>query len=262
MIQPLNVFYFECPNFGDAINPFIFGKITGRPIRRCNILATKQHVVGIGSIANWANPNSIVIGSGLANKTDEINPHCTIRLLRGPISADIARTGGNKSNFHLGDPVLALPKLLPINRAKTHDYGIIPHYVDYEKTMVLVGNKHPNVKVLDITTNPMLFIKDVFSCRKILSSSLHGLILADAYGIPNVKISISDSLFGDGTKFLDYYLSVGREFKEYPIEEVVNVETGTVANVFGDVKVKDLTENIIKSFSDLKTKPPVNAMWR
>ena len=50
---------------------------------------------------------------------------------------------------------------------------------------------------------------DVYK-RQILSSSLHGIILSDAYGIPNCWVEFSDDI-DKSFKFNDYYLSVGKE---------------------------------------------------
>ncbi|WP_156383835.1 hypothetical protein [Methylobacterium sp. Leaf456] len=54
-------------------------------------------------------------------------------------------------------------------------------------------------------------IDAVLSCRRILSSSLHGLILAHAYGIPATWLKISDRPLGDDFKFRDYWASIGRD---------------------------------------------------
>lgn len=260
--RPLHVFYFDIPNFGDAINPYLFGKVTGRTVVRCEKPSYKEHVIGVGSIANWANRFSIIIGAGLADKNDKICNLSRISLLRGPISADIARTCGNKSNFFVGDPVLALPKISSFKRNKNCDIGIIPHYVDYDKTKALMENTNSSIRLIDIRLPLKEFMHEVLSCRNIISSSLHGMIVSDAYGIPNIKVKIGDSVLGDGTKFEDYFLSVGRPEKEYTIEEILGLNHSQMLGLFEPVKIKDLTDNILKSFSVLSNNSKVNVTWR
>ena len=57
-------------------------------------------------------------------------------------------------------------------------------------------------------------IDTICACDVILSSSLHGLIISDAYAIPNVWIKLSDKVEGNGFKFKDYFLSVQRNTVE------------------------------------------------
>ena len=56
-------------------------------------------------------------------------------------------------------------------------------------------------------------IADLTSCELIFSSSLHGLIVADSFGIPNIHMELSDKLVGGNFKFEDYYSSVDKEHK-------------------------------------------------
>jgi hypothetical protein len=54
------------------------------------------------------------------------------------------------------------------------------------------------------------------SCRRIISSSLHGIIFAHAFDIPAAWVKISPRVIGDGFKFFDYYSSIGFQQEEIP----------------------------------------------
>ena len=56
------------------------------------------------------------------------------------------------------------------------------------------------------------------SCKSTISSSLHGLILSDLFGTPNVWLDPEGkSLSAGGWKFDDYFESQGRPFGENAI---------------------------------------------
>ena len=71
--------------------------------------------------------------------------------------------------------------------------------------------KNQGVKIIDICAGEKEFINELLEVENVISSSLHGLIMADAYGIPNARVNISNKLIGGHFKFKDYCLSVGRE---------------------------------------------------
>ena len=60
----------------------------------------------------------------------------------------------------------------------------------------------------------------ISGCTVVFSSSLHGLILADSYGIPNAHIIITNKLQGDTYKFEDYYSGVGRKYSNFNADSV------------------------------------------
>lgn len=45
----------------------------------------------------------------------------------------------------------------------------------------------------------------------VISSSLHGIIAAEALGVPAVWMEMSDAVEGKGLKFYDYFLGSGRQ---------------------------------------------------
>ena len=96
----------------------------------------------------------------------------------------------------VGDPALLLPKVYNPLVQKKHDLGIIPHYGHYEEILKTQSPAH----IIDPFLPTEQFINEVLSCNVIYSSSLHGLIVADAYGIPNKWV-----IYGDTFKYRDYY---------------------------------------------------------
>lgn len=64
---------------------------------------------------------------------------------------------------------------------------------------------NPIFKLLNVSDPPEKFFNDLFNCGYIASSSLHGLIFADSFQIPNMWFKIYDKLAGGDFKFNDYY---------------------------------------------------------
>jgi pyruvyltransferase len=104
-----------------------------------------------------------------------------------------------------GDPAMLMPLIVDAE-PKIYDLGIVPHYTHYEQ----VKERYPKHRVIKLRTNDCVdTIKQITQCRYIVSSSLHGIILAHAYGIPVAWAEFNTGLKGDGVKFLDHYASVG-----------------------------------------------------
>jgi pyruvyltransferase len=88
---------------------------------------------------------------------------------------------------------------------KEYDVGLVPHQIDYDWTV----SQFPNYHVINLTTDdPIKTAKEITKCRRIISSSLHGIICAHSFGIPAAWISSHNRLKGDGIKFEDYYASI------------------------------------------------------
>jgi hypothetical protein len=89
---------------------------------------------------------------------------------------------------------------------KEHDVGFIPHLIDINE----IKNRYPNEFIINLnTTDPQDIVTQITKCRRIVSSSLHGIITAHAYGIPAAWANSNKLITRySNTKFLDYYQSI------------------------------------------------------
>ena len=136
-----------------------------------------------------------------------LNPNAIWKSVRGPLTRNAVLYNGGQCPDIYGDPALLLP-LICDESNKEYDVGLIPHYTHYNALRVINKAKKHNYHIIDVrNSDPLEVVKEITKCRKIVSSSLHGIICAHAYGIPAAWINIP--LHGDQSKFHDHYQSVG-----------------------------------------------------
>lgn len=202
----------ETFNFGDWIGPKVVHGFTGRqPVHIRRTRKNRRALFTVGSIVGVVRRNnSDIWGSGL------IKP-----LTKEEISSKKKLTGikvhavrGKLTQEHLqndlawdvpdvfGDPALLLPELLPYNSGKNTDFVCVPHYVHRDKILAA----QQNIPVIDVRHEVSKIVNQIASSNAVVSSSLHGIIIAQAYGIPWVRLNVSDRpLTGTDFKFQDFY---------------------------------------------------------
>jgi len=232
--------YSKTQNFGDILNPILIAGLTGKKIIQVSSNKyNKPHCFVIGSILARATKHTTIWGSGLISQDSICNEvPAKICAVRGPLTRDVLLKQNIPCPEVYGDPALLLPKLFSPSIQKKYKLGIIPHYVDNEHPSLAKFVDDSDVKVLDIQDpNPYNFICHLLSCEKIISSSLHGIIVADAYGIPSLWGEFSDKVTGGGFKFFDYFASVGRNDTEaINMSKVLNVNH--LIDKFYDYEIK------------------------
>jgi pyruvyltransferase len=198
-------------NFGDAFNLWLVAKLSGnKAVRIQSEYFNGRHMMAAGSILDHARETTLVWGSGLIS--NDIHFHGVlnnVRAVRGRLTQKRLLEKGIPCPSVFGDPAILVPRLYkPQCNRKGGKFkiGIIPHYVDKTHSWLQPFLKQSDIHVIDIQQESIFgFIDDVCNCEIILSSSLHGLIIADAYGIPNVWIKLSEKVIGGDFKFMDYY---------------------------------------------------------
>jgi hypothetical protein len=166
----------------------------------------------IGSTIRFARPATTVVGAGVIDRRDRIDPRARYLAVRGPITAEIVRKAGGEPPEVQGDPAMLLPRFYHPPVQPTVPVGLVPHYVDRHDPQVAAWR---GVVIDVLRNNPLKVIDDIRKCEAVISSSLHGIIIAHAYGIPAAWVRLGGRLWGDDVKFDDYAASVGVELKPY-----------------------------------------------
>ena len=153
--------------------------------------------------------SGVVLGSGFLWEQNRIQfPTARIVGVRGRLTAE--RCGAPPFCI-LSDPGLLLGRWAPSDRQIKYSLGVIPHYIDYTSSPVqqLYRRFGDRIAIIDVRADPVAIVEQVSKCEVILSSALHGLVVADALGIPNRWLVLGDRVLGRGFKFNDYYSAFG-----------------------------------------------------
>jgi pyruvyltransferase len=205
-------------NFGDLLTGLLLKKFTGLSSEW--VEPANSELVMVGSILGQipSDYRGVIAGCGKIK-----NQHCShfsdakILALRGPLTAE-SITG----NYVLADPGLLADELVG-PQDKLYDLGIVPHWSDSELEFRPEFTKY-YPKIIRVDDDPLQVIREIGQCKKIVSSSLHGIILADAFGIPR-RVEMADRVLknpyeGGTFKFEDYSLSIGKKLLIGKTEEV------------------------------------------
>lgn len=211
-------------NWGDDINYWFFQEISDTKIISYDWslrsrLFKRPYVMGIGSVLTMFDiNNSIVWGSGILRPDLPFRGRPKeVRAVRGPLTRQKLIDSGIDCPEVYGDPALLLPLYYQPNVKKKYKLGIIEHIVHVNNP--LLDNIRHNLDVLVIKVGQykhwLDFVDEINMCETIISSSLHGLIISEAYKIPNVWMIFNEDESEKFFKYHDFFLSLGRD--RYPI---------------------------------------------
>lgn len=201
------LYFNSIPNVGDLVSGYLVSKISGKEFYKAQTRML-PHLSAVGSTLGVVSKMTHVWGSGLIdgklsnrgllrNKVHALRGHNTLNEINKYFSTSI--------KCPLGDPAILMSEYYDREVPKKYQFGLVPHFDEYEKVLALIGNCFSEIKVIDVRQDPVSFVDELRSCEIIASSSLHGLILADSYELPSVWFSASEKLIGGTWKFLDYF---------------------------------------------------------
>jgi pyruvyltransferase len=226
------------PNFGDALSPLLVKHFAGITMPYAN--ADEADVFSTGSVLDVLPDgfSGIVAGSDKLHRSSV--PHlydATVLGLRGPLTGSGPVTG---------DPGLLASEMIPA-RSKRYKLGLLPHWTDTgPKDSLWVKFAHLDPVYINPAWEPAKVCKVISSCERLVTSSLHGLIVADSYGIPRRAERFPMMEFsqheGGTFKFEDYGASLGQ-----PVE--FGKHGGQVAPA---ARVEELQLRLFKMFQTLR----------
>lgn len=227
MADSVKVYYTKLSNMGDRLNELIIEKCFGYKVERCSFLDGDMSAIGscLGQytlhgtflmrlqqrINGFRNPHVAVWGTGFINYTDcegtFFKRDMKFCAVRGELTRkSVERMTGQKLDIPTADAGILADELLDEIPPKRYDIGIIPHICDLNDPAVTeLLKKYENARLINVKDEPLDVVREIAECRYIIGSSLHGLIVADSFGIPNMHIVFSDKPLGDGYKYDDYY---------------------------------------------------------
>jgi len=240
-------YWYLSNNFGDSVTHYLIEKISGKVPVWNEPLSDAEKVVVTGSILNNEIKNASIWGAGIAFSNDTIPFRKNYLAVRGRLThqkviESLEKWGLVGAEIAIGDPVMLLPRYYNPKVNKIYPLGIIPHYAEaYELYRNI--NQSPDellklgVKIIDINLPVERFVDELKSCENILSSTLHGIIAADAYGIPSARFAYTNKIGGDGFKYDDWFSNFNdrSSFITLPENEPINL-----MDILSSIPRKDL----------------------
>ena len=266
--SPLRLFWYRAEqNFGDAISRTIVSHVSGREVVWANHHACEMYALGslMKSVANHqAEPREkgrkpFLWGTGAMNALSGLAFLANVRvaLLRGPITAALMK----RHDRVFGDTGLLIADALGDAPAREDVVGLVPHmhFAD-DPRFLEIAEKNPRIKLIDVRDDdPHKVVREIASCAHVISQSLHGLVTADSYGIPNTWLDPKGIHGGAMLKFHDYAAGIGRAMGT-PIEarQIEEIAASAPQGALGYGEgISEAKEALYESFpSGLKQKEP------
>lgn len=198
-------------NFGDAITPMLLRHYGYSPIY-CR--PGRARLASTGSILEHLPPDysGVILGSGFIDAhSPAAFPLANVLGVRGKLTR--ARLGAGRECVALGDPGLLASRVMRTRERKVTPLGIVPHYTEKDAPHIrrILTRMGSAATLVDVQDTPEAVFAAIDRCERIISSSLHGLIIADSLGIPSAWLAPAGGLLGGRYKFDDYYSAFGFE---------------------------------------------------
>lgn len=196
-------------NFGDHLSLVIVTKILADKGFLLEEETPKTvRLIALGSVLHFAEDHNTIWGTGFNGKVSlEEHTYNTldVRAVRGPLTRDFLVQRGIETPEIYGDPALLIPHIFPgkFQKNPKKPYVIVPNLHDLK-----IAQEQGWKNIVSPLNSWNRCINEILEAEFVIASSLHGLIIAEAYGIPAryIRLSEEENLF----KYNDYMMGTGR----------------------------------------------------
>lgn len=193
-------------NFGDLIGPLLVNRILAD--RGLDPTVDRNaRLVSVGSIMKMTEPGDVVWGTGVNGKSLALGaaPLLDVRAVRGPLTRQLLSSAGTTVPEVYGDPGLLWSRFWPRESYFGDDplspVTVVPNLHDWRRDRHIEGVVNPR-------QHPSKVIAKIATSKFVCGSSLHGIVIAESFGIPARLISPGRE---PDFKYTDYYAGTGRK---------------------------------------------------
>lgn len=244
----MKLFDLELENVGDSLNAPILSWLGLEFDELTTDRSERGKFVGIGSLMTAVRKGDTVWGTGIMRPDAKYTKAAGARFLavRGKHTRQHLISKGVKNVPEVyGDPALLLPLIYNPKWDFGHNVKVayMPHYIEKDEFKRQHGKLKPGEWFIDAeTTDWKKVVRQIKQADLLVTSSLHGIILADAYGVPVEWTGYSDKIIGGKWKFFDYFSVTGRS----------NRKNYGKLPPLSRSKLKELQDGLIKAIGDFK----------
>lgn len=239
-------------NLGDALGPVIFQwMLKTKGLEGKSVKSRNRHLLTVGSLIGLESFDAVVWGSGIHMLYNVINLNeyawirkYDLRAVRGPLTREILLYFGYACPEVYGDPAVIMPLIydpeIP-DAAKEYDVSVILHYHLQNKSAFYQDELH---YINMHTSDYKAVIEQIKQSKKVISSSLHGIILSETYGVPAVFLNTGEYVGQALLKYYDWYYSTGR----YSVKMAFSLQEAVAMEPMALPELHEMRERIMDAF--------------
>lgn len=214
------------PNFGDALNSWVWPKLIGDYLDDDD----SELFVGFGTIINERLPRARKVhifssGYGYQTRDVEVDPSWNIHCLRGPLTEEKLGVSGKS----IVDGAVLVSQLYESSGMKKYNYSYMPHIENAHSRWASVCYRL-GIHYIDPSAEIEQVLDDISASRILIAEAMHGAIVADALHVPWIAVKSSDLI--DVFKWQDFCLSLKMTYSPHRIPQMSPLTKYTPLSLF------------------------------